>query len=151
MVRGGNGLAGEGGHIIVEPGGRTCGCGGSGHLEMYGSVSGIKMTVKEMLNKDMTFAQIHEAYGNGDPEILKVFEVTALTLGRGLSSMASLMAPEAFILAGGVATIGEKFCDQVKNALDEFVYPPFKGQIEVKLSSISTGEGAVLGAAGMAL
>ncbi len=129
MVRGGNGLAGEGGHIIVEPEGRICGCGGKGHLEMYGSVSGIKMTVKELLNKDMTFAQIYEAYERGDQGIFKVFEVTADTLGRGLSSMASLMAPEAFVLAGGVATIGEKFCAQVKASMNEYVYPPLRGRL----------------------
>lgn len=150
MVRGGNGLAGEGGHIVIDPEGRECGCGGLGHLEVYGSVRGIKITVKEMLGKDMTFAEISDAYHAGDKEIKSVFEVTAKYLGRGLASMASLMAPEAFILAGGVATIGEDFCKKTQEAMNDLVYPPFKGQIKVMLSEISTGEGAVLGAASMA-
>lgn len=151
MVRGGNGLAGEGGHVTIEPGGRECGCGGLGHLEVYGSVRGIKATVKEMLGKDLSFKEISEAYHQGDKDILKVFEATADYLGRGLASMGSLMAPEAFILAGGVATIGKDFCANVEKSLNKYIYPPFKGQIKVALSKISTGEGAVLGAASMAL
>lgn len=149
IVRGGNGLAGEGGHIVVEPEGRLCGCGGKGHMEVYGSVSGIKTTVRELLEKEMSFAEISEAYHGGDEDIHRVFEHTSKFLGRGLAMMGSLMAPEAFILAGGVATIGDKFREQTELAMNDLVYPPFKGQIKVVLSDISTGEGAVLGAASL--
>ena len=150
IIRGGNGLAGEGGHIIIEPNGRECGCGGKGHLETYGSVRGIKLTVKEMLGKDMSFAQISEAYHAGDQTIIKALERTADYLGKGLAAMGSLMAPEAFILAGGVATIGEVFRKNTEESLNRYIYPPFRGQVKVLLSHISTGEGAVLGAASMA-
>lgn len=149
MVRGGNGLAGEGGHLIVQPNGRVCGCGGKGHLEVYGSVRGIKLSVKEALGRDLSFAEIYEAYQEGDEGIHEVFKRTAEFMGQGLGSMGSLMAPEAFILAGGVATIGKKFKNQVEQYMNEYVYPPFKGQIKVLLSNISTGEGAVLGAASL--
>lgn len=151
LVRGGNGLAGEGGHISVDPGGRLCGCGGRGHLEVYGSVRGIKITTKNKLGKDLSFARISEAFHAGDKAMADVVDETADWLGRGLAAMGSLMAPEAFILAGGVATLGERLRGQTDKALNENIYPPFKGQIKTLLSEISTGEGAVLGAASLVL
>ena len=149
LVRGVNGLAGEGGHIIIESNGRNCGCGGRGHLETYASVKGIKLTVKEITGRDLQFREIAELYRNNDEEIHKAFEQTIYQLAKGLSIMGSLLAPEAIVLAGGVATIGEKFCNGVENIYNQLVYTPFKGATKLLISSISTGEGAVLGAAGL--
>lgn len=149
LVRGVNGLAGEGGHIIIEEKGRNCGCGGRGHLETYASVKGIKLTVKEITGRDLQFREIAELYRNNDPEIVKAFQQTIYELGKGLSIMGSLFAPEAIILAGGVATIGETFCKGVEEVYNELVYTPFKGATKILISTISTGEGAVLGAASL--
>ncbi|MCO4753678.1 MAG: ROK family protein, partial [Bacteriovoracaceae bacterium] len=151
LVRGESGLAGEGGHISIDFSGRQCGCGGKGHLEMYGSVKGIKTTVYELLGKEMSFAEISDGYRNNDKEMLEVFKTTADYLGRGLATMGSLLAPQSFILAGGVATIGEKFCEDVQTSLNEYIFPTFKNKVLVQLSEISTGEGAVLGAAALVL
>jgi glucokinase len=150
LIRGSNGMASEGGHIIVDHNGRNCGCGGRGHLEDYGSVRGIKLTAKEITGEDLTFREISQRYHNGDSQMIKVFEQTAEYLGIGVSIMGSLFAPEAIILAGGVATIGEKFRKDVEDYYNKFVYDPFKFQSKILISTISTGEGAVLGAASLA-
>ncbi|MBC75464.1 MAG: glucokinase [Halobacteriovoraceae bacterium] len=151
LVRGGNGLAGEGGHISIDFQGRRCGCGGLGHLEMYGSVQGIKTTVLEHLGKELSFKEISEGYKAQDNEMVEVITITADYLGRGLSTMAALLSPQAFILAGGVSTLGQSFTVLVKESLDKYVFPTFKGDIAVELSEISQGEGAVLGAAALVL
>lgn len=150
LITGKHGLAGEGGHIIIEENGRACGCGGKGHLEVYGSVTGIKTTTKELTDEELTFHEISDRYHQGDVKIKEVFDKTAKYLGLGLSQMGSLMCPEAFIIAGGVATIGEDFVNLIQIYYDQFIYPPFKGKTKVLLSKISTKEGAVLGAAGLA-
>ncbi|MGI6217191.1 MAG: ROK family protein [Coriobacteriales bacterium] len=41
VISGFNGAAGEIGHLLVEPGGRQCGCGKRGCLEQYASATGI--------------------------------------------------------------------------------------------------------------
>ena len=41
LVAGASGSAGEIGHIVVDTGGRLCGCGGRGHLEAYASRTAI--------------------------------------------------------------------------------------------------------------
>lgn len=150
LITGKHGLAGEGGHIIIEENGRACGCGGHGHLEVYGSVTGIKTTTKEVTDEELTFHEISDRYHQGDVKIKEVFDRTAKYLGLGLSQMGSLLCPQAFIIAGGVATIGEDFIKLIKVYYDQFIYPPFKGKTDILLSKISTKEGAVLGAAGLA-
>lgn len=149
LIRGSNGMASEGGHITIDRNGRNCGCGGRGHLEDYGSVRGIKLTAKEITGEDLSFKEISERFLSGDEQMIKVFEQTAEYLGHGTSIIGSLFAPEAIILAGGVATIGEKLRADVENSYNNLVYPPFQGQTKILISSISTAEGAVLGAASL--
>jgi len=150
LITGSHGLAGEGGHIIIEKDGRTCGCGGKGHLEVYGSVTGIKTTTKELTDEELTFHEISARYHSGDDKIKKVFDHTANYLALGLSQMGSLMCPQAFIIAGGVATIGQDFINRIQYYYDQYIYPPFRDKTKILLSNISTKEGAVLGAAGLA-
>lgn len=149
LLRGANGLAGEGGHIIIEDNGRQCGCGGFGHLEMYGSVKGIKLTTKQVTGQDLSFHEISARYHDGDPQIREVFDITAKYLGKGLAAMGSILAPEYIVLAGGVATIGADFAKKVEATYNDLVYAPFKGLTKVLISQISTAEGAVLGAASL--
>ena len=110
----------------------------------------IKLTTKEITGEDLSFREISERFHSGDEQMIKVFEQTAEYLGHGTSIIGSLFAPEAIILAGGVATIGEKLRSDVEKSYNDLVYPPFKGQTKILISSISTAEGAVLGAASLA-
>lgn len=149
LITGSNGLATEGGHILIEPHGRNCGCGGRGHLEAYGSVRGIKLTTKEITGKDLSFKEISDLYHQGDQEIKRVFAQTAEYLGQGLSIMGNLFAPEAIVLAGGVATIGEGLRKDIEKEYNSFVFSPFQSITKILISEISTAEGAVLGAASL--
>lgn len=149
LLSGSNGLASEGGHIMIEKNGRNCGCGGRGHLEDYGSVRGIKLTTKEITGEDLSFKEISERYHANDKLIHKVFEQTADYLGHGLSIMGSLFAPEAIIIAGGVATIGELLRSNIEQYYNQYVFAPFKDSTQILISDISTAEGAVLGAASL--
>ena len=118
-------------------------------METYASVKGIKETVFEITGKDLSFREISELYHGQDPKVLEAFKQTADYLGRGLAKMGCILAPEYIVLAGGVATIGEAFAKDVAKVYNEQVYSPFKNLSKVVISTISTAEGAVLGAASM--
>ena len=49
MVYGSDGFAGELGHMVVRPDGRSCGCGRKGCLEAYCSATGVARTAREFL------------------------------------------------------------------------------------------------------
>ncbi len=149
ILSGANGMAGEGGHIMIVPEGRCCGCGGSGHLEAYASGTGLQKTAKEIFRRDITGKEVGDLFHKEDPEAMEVFDKTARWLGQGLASMGTLFAPEAFILAGGVAAAGDNFRKLVEFYVNEYVYPSFKGEMKVLISAVSKQEGAVLGAASL--
>jgi glucokinase len=152
LVRGSHGLSGEGGHIVVmQTNGRPCNCGGKGHLENYASVRGIKTTTYTTLEKELSFAEISDRFHRGDEVIRDIIKKSSKHLAFGLSQMGSLLAPDMFVLAGGVATLGEDLRSWTDDFYKEMVYPPFKDKTTIELSSISTAEGAVLGAASLVL
>lgn len=149
LVVGSTGTAGEGGHLTIVPQGRDCNCGGKGHLESYASAGGIEKTSLEIFGKKLTSKEVGELFQKGDQQAQKVIELTADYLGRGLALMGTLFAPEAFVLAGGVASLGSPFDKMVEEQLDVYIFPSMRGKIKVLFSSISQSEGAILGAASL--
>jgi len=149
LLVGGNGIAGEGGHLTIIPNGRDCGCGGKGHLECYASASGLEKTGFEILGETLSSQQIGERFKNGDPRAKEVVEKTASYLGQGIALMVNILAPEMVILAGGVSLVGKPFDSMVEKYMNDYVFPPFKGHTHVCFSKISKENGAVLGAASL--
>lgn len=149
LVRGHAGLASEAGHIIIRPNGRKCGCGGYGHLEMYCSTRGMEITLKEKISKEVSFREMVALYHEDDKDIIQVIHETAKDLGVGLATLGSTLLPKYFILAGGGAALGQRFAQEAQKHMNELIYPPFRERIEVLISDVSKGNGAVLGAASL--
>lgn len=149
LLRGSSGLAGEGGHITIIANGRKCNCGGLGHLEAYCSVRGIKQTYKELFNGETGFREMSEKYEQGDAKAMQAVDQTADYLGQGLAIMTALFMPDLIILAGGVSSLGDSLAIKTQAALNRYVFPIMKDKVPVKISKISTSDGAILGAASL--
>ena len=90
-LRGAHGNAGSIAHIVVEPGGRTCWCGGTGCAEAYVAVTAIEAEIKRPLQR-ATSATV---------------ERTGIMLGRALSSMAATIdVSTAFVSGALMETFG---------------------------------------------
>ena len=70
IVRGATNTAGEIGHLVVDVGGRLCGCGGQGHLEAYASRTAVVRAIlgqmrggRESVLRDAVPASADEAPG----------------------------------------------------------------------------------------
>lgn len=151
LFTGSHALGSEAGHLTIYPEGRHCNCGGKGHLECYGSVRGIKLTCEEILGEDLKFAEISERFHAGDKKMAEVVHQTARYLAIGLSSMSTLISPQAFIFSGGVSTLGERFRQMIIEEYERVVYKPFKNNSQILFSEISSEFGAILGAASLVL
>lgn len=149
LLTGGNGIAGEGGHLVIIPNGRDCGCGGKGHLEAYASATGIEKTSLEIIGEKLSSKEVGTRFKSGDSQAHEVIDLTARYLGQGLAHMVSILAPEMVVLAGGVSAIGKPFDQMVEKYMNEYVFPSFKGQTKISFSKVSTENGAVLGAASL--
>ncbi len=96
--------AGEIGHQVVNPDGEICGCGAQGCVETMTSASAIsKMAGTKSPEEAFTSAM------GGDRRAIAAFEEAAKWLGIGIANVMSVLAPEIFIIGGGVAQSGDYF------------------------------------------
>lgn len=150
LYKGYNGLAAEAGHLVVSSEGRPCNCGGQDHFENYCSVTGIKRTIKDDLNKDLSYFEIVELFNNKDEEILKVLKKTAKYFAVGIYQIVKLIEPELIILSGGGMAVGESFLRMIKLEVSELMNSK-KLEDKIKISNLSISDGAILGAAALAM
>ncbi len=148
LYRGHNGLAGEGGHVLIpHEKKRLCSCGGMNHLESYLSAVGIKKTILELTGEEWTIEKLGTLYHEGNQRAITIINNIAQELASGLTSMAVMLGPEAFIIGGGVSKLGTPFNNVVREKLDQVVHFSLKGKIQVITATVSSDKGAVFGGA----
>ena len=162
MIYGHDGMAGELGHVVVEPGGRQCGCGRRGCLETYVSATGVKRTAFELMARetvpsvlrDVPYDKfdariITEAAQKGDSLALEVFRCTAERLGRALANAVAITSSEAVFFFGGLAQAGELLLEPTRRYLEENLLPVYRGNVKVLPSGIPAQNAAILGASAL--
>lgn len=163
LLYGAGGFAGELGHSTVDPGGRHCACGKRGCLETYVSATGLCRTVLELLGQrlepsrlrdasfnSLTSKQIFDAADGGDPIALAAFDATSRILGMKLADAVAHTGPEAIFLSGGLAAAGDLLITPTRHYLEEFLFSPYRGTVQLLRSELPEGSGALLGAAALA-
>jgi glucokinase len=163
VVYGGDGLAGELGHICVDVNGRDCACGRRGCLETYVSANGLKRTAFELMAHRVTPSvlreygyhalsaqRISEAAAAGDPLAREAFEYTGKLLGLKLADAVAHTSPEAIILFGGLANAGPTLFEPTARALKQYMLFLYNPDIPLLPSALPQSDAAVLGAAALA-
>ena len=140
LFRGANDLAGEIGHLIVDPNGPRCGCGRYGCLETIASGTGIaryareRLTaesfigndLRELVNGDLskiTAEHVARAAESGDGFSADVMDRAAAALGKGIGTAITLMNPQRVIVGGGVAKSGQKYWQSLRETVLHNVLP----------------------------
>ncbi len=96
MVCGKAGLAGEFGHIALDPHGPLCGCGRRGCWEMFASTRATLRFYAEAsgAHAPATIGQLLHMADAGDTHALQALRNQALQLARGLQVVITALAPE---------------------------------------------------------
>lgn len=162
LLYGSTGFAGEIGHIVVDFGGRQCGCGRKGCLETYASATGIVRTVLEKLQDKNIKSRlrnyseekidskiIYDEAVKGDELALDVFEYTGKILGKALANAAAFSSPEAIFLFGGLANAGDLIFKPVIKYMEDNLLNNFKGTVKLMKSGLKENNAAILGAAAL--
>lgn len=114
LLIGGFGAAGELGHIILEPGGRLCGCGNYGCLEQYASGTALMREARERLgNESLTTEDMARLVREHNPAALDVLHTICDAMGRGITSLVAVTDPEVVVIGGGVAVAGSLLSDAI--------------------------------------
>jgi glucokinase len=128
-----NGMAGEFGHVPIEPEGVPCGCGGHGCAERYASAtaivrmareaiaSGAATALAEAANSDAEFSA-HTIYNlamQGDEDARQIFRRFGKALGFLLAGMVNGLNLEMYVIGGGVSSAWEAFAPSMFSELKE--------------------------------
>lgn len=133
LYRGRTGSAGEFGHMIVQAGGRRCGCGKLGCLEAVASKTAIAKdlvhlamngqadTVLEKAGTDIANIRssvIKKAMEAGEKAVIEVVERAAWYLGLGLGSLVDIFDPDVVVVGGGlVEKLGKSYLKLVEASM----------------------------------
>ena len=107
--RGRHAIAGEWGHISVDPLGTTCYCGNRGCVETKISGGGMARAFEEKYGQPKTLEEIARGYRQGEPRCVRAFEQYLEDFGRCLGGLISILDPDAVVLGGGGSNIDELY------------------------------------------
>lgn len=146
IYHGADSLAGEIGHMTVQPGGPVCACGRRGCLEAVAAGPAIARRARERLEVEpqvgeilrqlvggyvgvVTAQHVSQAAEGGDELAQQVLEEAARALGFGIGCAITLMNPERVVVGGGLAKSGECYFEAVRAAARANVLPGMKVEI----------------------
>ena len=112
MVTGKGGLAGEFGHVTMDPSGPLCGCGRTGCWEMFASSNAAKRYYAEATGRkpdDILTHRLLNMAAEGDATAIAAMTRQAECLGEGLHSITAALAPEVILFTGDLTTAWTQF------------------------------------------
>jgi fructokinase len=109
IYRGLHGIAGEWGHISVDPAGRPCFCGNRGCVETQISGTGVENAFFARFGQHLEMEAIVAGYRQGEPRCQEIFLQFLENFGRCLGGLISLIDPDAVVVGGGLSAIDELY------------------------------------------
>ena len=165
LLVGAKGLAGEVGHMTLEPEGPPCGCGGRGHLESLASGPAIARRAVEEIEKGaetsitrlvegepskVTAKVVAQAAQEGDPLANSIFKEAGFYIGLGIANLLHILNPELIIIGGGVSKAGDLLFDPIRATVEARAILSIKEGVKIVPSALGDDVG-LLGAAAFVL
>jgi predicted NBD/HSP70 family sugar kinase len=119
LVAGHQGLAGEFGHVSLDPSGPRCGCGRRGCWETFASCSAAQRTYKELAGRAATFSGLLQLAEAGDQIAARALAEQAVSIGRGLRMIIAGLSPAVILIAGDVTSAWHRFGPLIEKEIAE--------------------------------
>ena len=163
LWRGENGMAGEVGHMTVEPRGYRCHCGNTGCLERYSSatalvertvqalVKGKKSILSKMYELDpssITPEVVANAARNGDRLAISMYGDVGMYLGIASAGIINLLNISRIVIGGGLAGSWDLFIGPLKAEIKARAFNIPASRCDVVPGALGDDAG-VLGAASL--
>ncbi len=165
LLRGSRISAAEIGHIVVDPRGPRCNCGGTGHVEALASGTAIARMACERIEQGessqllalaegdlsrISAALVAQAARSGDLLASDVMCRAGSYLGIAIVSLVHIFDPQIVIIGGGVSNGFDLLIDPINKEIAERGMPDYRNNIQIVRSSLGDDSG-ILGAVAFAL
>ncbi|MFJ2863945.1 ROK family protein [Kitasatospora sp. NPDC087314] len=117
LVTGAYGVAGEMGHISIDPVGPRCHCGQVGCVEAVASSDAILATVRRATDDpDLDFDGAVQLARGGEPAARDAFARAGRAIGTGIATLVNLLGPERVVVTGEGLDTYDLFGTHIKEA-----------------------------------
>ena len=156
--RGAGGVAGEMGHLPLDPNGELCVCGLRGCLATFIGKPALTKRTKDLLSiypdsnlkdKECSLQAIEESALSGDKLAMQLVREVADYLGIAISGWFNLMNPSLAILGGALAGLGEQLLGPLRAKVRNSTLVS-KAAVDIKTSELGP-RAVAIGAATLAL
>lgn len=128
-----SGMAGEFGHVTIEPNGVPCGCGNRGCAERYASATAVVRMAREAIDSglapelakaassdpEFSAKSIYNLAIQGNPDAQRIFVRFGEALGILLADLVNVLDLDMFVIGGGVVSAWEAFAPRMFSELRE--------------------------------
>jgi len=139
LISGHNGMAGEFGHVSLDPAGIRCSCGQRGCWETLASCRAGLRYYKELQPKApaITFHELLNLAEEGNRYAADALAKQALYIGRGLQLIIAALAPSVILVAGDITSAWPRFGPAIEKEVAKFtlagtfpqILPTHEGEI----------------------
>ncbi|MGK7310711.1 MAG: ROK family protein [Candidatus Longimicrobiales bacterium M2_2A_002] len=145
IYRGSNSMAGEIGHVSIDPAGEPCICGNRGCLTTFAGATALLKRARELSAEypdsvlregEITLTGLEDAALQDDPVALQVFGEAAQHLGGAIAGLLNLMNPAAVILGGSITRVGERILVPLKETVMRRTLVSSVASTEIRMTSL---------------
>ncbi|MEJ0089376.1 MAG: ROK family protein [Limisphaerales bacterium] len=134
VLTGTQAIAGEWGHMSIDPQGPLCFCGNRGCVETLISGGGLENRYDEKYGVRRPLKEIERDYFDSDPKAVEFMQEFFDRFGRALANLISILDPDIVVLGGGVSNFQALYSEGIaavrKHAFtDELETPIVKNQL----------------------
>lgn len=148
LVIGASGGAGELGHMVVQPGGRLCGCGQRGCVEAYGSATAITGRYKRLTGRSRS---VKDIFASRDAVARRLVNEGIDALALGMINIVHAIHPEVIVIGGGIsAERDERLLFPLRKRVAAGIFAGFVSKLRIVKARLGDDAG-IVGAAAMAV
>jgi len=149
LYRGKDNMAGEIGHITINPAGKVCACGKVGCLQTYLSPSAL-LTEARTVHPNLTNQEMFALFQKGDPFVTALIRQATEYISIAINLLANTYAPEVVLLRGDLLREGPVIKDLVAGSYRERLNWYMRDAFELRFEQLGVS-GPLIGGGTMAL
>ncbi len=147
LIDGRSGNAGHVGHVVADPEGPACGCGGRGCVEAIARGPALVEWAREQGwrhdDDEATAKLLADDALAGDKTAAKAFERAGRAVGIGIASAVALCDVERVVVGGGISQVGALLFDPLERALQTYAQIEFARDVSVGRATLDQDAGIV--------
>ena len=144
VITGAQGIAGEWGHMSINPHGPLCYCGQRGCVETFISGGGLEARYAEQFGIKKSVREIEKDFYTGEPKAVEFMKIFFRNFGRAIANLIDVLDPDIVVLGGSVSKFDALYTEGIAQVA-KFV---FSDSLETPIVKHQLGDSAgVIGAA----